>query len=138
MWLKGPWDLTIRGLGGRLRDALQHPLVLWEGPTSLRMVPYGPRTHYKHSSSGAAHMLSMLVYLFTYFCFLGLHPRQMEVPRPRVESELQPPAYVTATATPDPSHVCNLHHGSWQLRILNPQSEVRDQTHILMDPSQNG
>ena len=34
----------------------------------------------------------------------------MEVPRLGVESELQLPAYTTATATPDPSHVCNLHH----------------------------
>ena len=30
------------------------------------------------------------------------------------------------TATPDPSHVCNLHHGSWQHRILNPLNKVRD------------
>ena len=30
----------------------------------------------------------------------------MEVPGLGVESELQLPAYATATATPDPSHVC--------------------------------
>ena len=29
-------------------------------------------------------------------------------------------AYTTATATWDPSRVCNLHHGSWQCQILNP------------------
>ena len=28
------------------------------------------------------------IYLFIYFCFLGLHPRHMEVPRLGVESEL--------------------------------------------------
>ena len=31
--------------------------------------------------------------------------------------------------------VCNLHLSSWQCRILNPLSEVRDQTHILVDSS---
>ena len=60
---------------------------------------------------------------------------RMEVPRLGVESELQLLAYATATATPDPSHVCNLHHGSWQHWILIPLSEARDQIHHLMDPS---
>ena len=32
---------------------------------------------------------------------------------------LQPPAYATATATPDLSCVCNLYHSSWQHQILN-------------------
>ena len=45
-------------------------------------------------------------------------------------------AYTTATATPDPSCVFNLYHSSQQRRILNPLSEVRDQTCTLMDPSQ--
>lgn len=52
-----------------------------------------------------------------------------------VESELQLLAYITATATRDPSLVCDLHHGSWQRQILNPRSEARDRSHILMDPS---
>ena len=34
--------------------------------------------------------------------FLELHPRPMEAPRLGVESELQLPAYTTATATRDP------------------------------------
>ena len=34
----------------------------------------------------------------------------MEVARLGVESELQLPAYTTATALQGPSHVCNLHH----------------------------
>ena len=57
----------------------------------------------------------------------------MEVPRLGVESELEPPAYVTATATPGANHICDLHHSSQQLWILNPWSEARDQTHVLMD-----
>ena len=35
----------------------------------------------------------------------------------------------------DPSHVCDLYHNSRQRRILNPLSEARDQTYILMDTS---
>ena len=39
------------------------------------------------------------------------------------ESELQLPAYVTATGTRDPSYVLDLHHSSWQHWILNPLSK---------------
>ena len=60
----------------------------------------------------------------------------MEVPWLEVESELQLPAYATATAMPDLSGICNLHFSSWQHGILNALSEARDQTHILMDTSQ--
>ena len=49
----------------------------------------------------------------------------MEVPRLRVESELQLSAYTTATATPDLSYIYDLHHNSQQLQILNPLSEAR-------------
>ena len=59
----------------------------------------------------------------------------MEVPRLGVESELQLLARTTVTATQDPSHVCNLHHNSWQHWILNPLSEARDQTRVFMDTS---
>ena len=59
----------------------------------------------------------------------------MEVPGLGVESELQLPAYDTATETPDPSHVFNLHHSSRQLQILKPLSEARDRTHNLKDTS---
>ena len=49
----------------------------------------------------------------------------MEVPRLGVESELQLPTYATATATAtlDPSHLCDLLHSSQQR--LNPLSEAR-------------
>ena len=60
----------------------------------------------------------------------------MEVPRLGVESELQLPACTTATATPDLSHICNLHHSPRQCWILKPLSEVRDGTRILMGTSQ--
>ena len=73
---------------------------------------------------------------FFFLLFLGPLPRHMEVPRLGVESELQLLAYTTATAMPDPSHVWDLHHSSWQRRILNPLSEAGDQTSVLMDASQ--
>ena len=60
----------------------------------------------------------------------------MEVLRLGVELELQRLAYTTATATPDLSSICNLHHSLWQYLILNSLSEAKDQTHILMDTSQ--
>ena len=52
--------------------------------------------------------------------FLGPHPRHTE-PQP------QP--------TPNLSHVCNLHHTSWQCQILNPLNEARDRTRNLMSDS---
>ena len=49
--------------------------------------------------------------------------RHMKFPRLGVKSELQLLAYLTATATQDPS------------QLLNPLSDARDQTCILMDTS---
>ena len=57
----------------------------------------------------------------------------MEIPRLRIKLELQLPAYTTATAKPDPSHICKLYHSSQQHRILNQLSKARDQTCILTD-----
>ena len=60
----------------------------------------------------------------------------MEVPKLGFKLELQLLAYATAAATSDSSHVCDLHHSSWQCRILNPLSEARDQTRNLTVSSQ--
>ena len=82
--------------------------------------------------------MSFFFFLFVFFLggcfvFLGLYPRHMEVPRLGVELELQLPASTTATATQNLSCICEPHHSSWQYQILNPLSEARAQTHILMD-----
>lgn len=61
----------------------------------------------------------------------------MEVPRLGVKLKLQLPAYTIATATPDLSCICDIHHSSWQYQILNPLSKARDRTFVLMDTSQN-
>ena len=71
-----------------------------------------------------------------FFFFLRPLLRHMEVHRLGVMSELQLLAYATTTATPDLTHVCNLHHSLWQCGILNPLSEARDWTCTLMDTSQ--
>ena len=81
---------------------------------------------------------SDFIFLFYFFVFLpfpGPLPRHMEVPRPGVESELQPPAYARATATQDPSRVRNPHHSPQQRRNLNPLSKGRDRTRNPMAPS---
>ena len=69
------------------------------------------------------------------FIYLGPQPRHTEVPRLGVELELELLTYTTATAMPNLSRVFEL-HSSWQCRILNPPSEARHRTCILMDASQ--
>ena len=60
--------------------------------------------------------------LFVFFFFsLGPHSRHMEIPRLGVQSELQLLATVIATATPDPSSVCDLHHSApWVRQGIEP------------------
>ena len=57
---------------------------------------------------------------FLLFAFLQPHLQCMEVPRLGFESELQLPAYTTATAMPDLSRVCDLHHSSQQRKVHKP------------------
>ena len=59
----------------------------------------------------------------------------MEVSGLGAESELQLPAYTTAIAMQNLSHICDLHHSSQQCWILNLLSKARDRTHNLMVPS---
>ena len=78
----------------------------------------------------------VLFFVCLFLSFLVSHPWHMEVPRLGVESELQPLAYTAATAIPDLRPNCNLCHSSGQCQILNPLSEARDGTCVLMDASQ--
>ena len=59
----------------------------------------------------------------------------MEVPKLGAQLELQLPAYATAIAMQDLSHICDLHHSSLQNQILNPLSKTREQIWVLMDTS---
>ena len=102
-------------------------------PTSSPMLVIFRRTRFQ----GCKERLSLL-WGFCFFVFFPFRaaPRHMEAPRLGAESEPLPLAYTTATATPDLSLVCNLHHGSWQHWIFNPLREARDRTHNLMAASQ--
>ena len=79
--------------------------------------------------------LFSIITFFSFFYFLGPHPQHVKVPRLGAKSELQLPAYATATAIRDLSHVCDLHHSPRKCWMLNPLSGARGQTHNLMVPS---
>ena len=74
-----------------------------------------------------------LSFLPPFFLFLWLHLWHMEFPRLGVKLEGQWPVYTTATAIPDPSHICSLQHKSLQRRILNPLSKAKNWTCLFMD-----
>ena len=73
----------------------------------------------------------LVFYLIFTFCLFRAAPAAYGGSQAGVESELQSQAYPRATATSDPSCVCDLHHSSRQRQILNSLSEVSDQTCIL-------
>ena len=75
-----------------------------------------------------------ILFFFSFF-FHILNLWHMEIPSLGVKSELQLLANTTATVMPYSSQICELQHSSQQCQILNPLSEARDQTHILMDTS---
>jgi len=59
------------------------------------------------------------------FVFLWPNLQRMKVPRRGVEPELHLPAYTTARAKLDPSHIGALRHSLQQRGILNPLSDAR-------------
>ena len=61
-----------------------------------------------------------IFFLFFFFFFLIFRATLTTygVSRLGIELELQLPAYTIATATPDPSCICSLHHSSQQCWIL--------------------
>ena len=144
-------DLALLWLCCRLVATLIQPLA-WEPPyaagTAQEMAKRQNKTetkpkclqhppHHRNVSCckgrflGPPYIASGLLFFF----FLGPYPWHVEVPRLEVKSELQLLAYATATATRDPSCICDLHHRSRQCQILNPLSEARDRSHNLMVPS---
>ena len=62
----------------------------------------------------------MFLSLF-FFSLFRVHSRHLEVPRLGAESELQSPAYATASAKPDLSCVCDRYHNSGQHGIPGPR-----------------
>ena len=74
--------------------------------------------------------LTLLFLSFIFYLFIILFRAA-----PRAYGHFQDWGQITATATLDLSHVCNLHQSSWQGQILNPRSKARDRIPVLMDTS---
>ena len=67
------------------------------------------------------HKVTVLAWVYKHsfsVCFFKATPEPHESSQAGTESELQLPVYTTATATPDPSHICDLHHSLRQRWIL--------------------
>ena len=136
------WHIQVPGPGIRSKPQLQlsarsfNPLCRTRDRTWVLVLQ---RCHQSHCTTAGTPNFTFkkkkFIFYF-YFLLFRASPRHMEVPRPGVQWELQLTAYTTAAAMPDPSRVCDLHHSSRQCQILNPMSEARDQTHILMDSCQ--
>ena len=63
---------------------------------------------------------SLVHSFFPFLFFVRLHLLHIEVPGLGVKLEIQLPAYITATATLDLNHICDLHLSLQQRHILNP------------------
>ena len=117
-------------LSGQFRSRTQICLALKPGPFPLHLTT-------SHMCYIDIHFHTFLFYFSLFLFFLGRDLWPMEVPRLVVESKLQLPAYTTAIAGPDPSHICDLHLSSARsnARSFNLLIKARDWTCILMDTS---
>ena len=86
------------------------------------------RTELRNRVNFAEVISQEICYLFIYLCLFRAAPAAYGV------SQARDLIGATATATWDPSCVCDLHHSSRQCWILNPLSEARGQTCNLMVP----
>ena len=85
----------------------------------------------KHNFLPSVEYLGLFFCLFVcfvlfFFGFLGPHLQHMDVPRQRIDSELQLLAYTTATAMQGLSCVCAPHRSLQQYWIPDPLSKARD------------
>ena len=78
--------------------------------TSLQPVGIGqPAIFALSNSNHSVKNIIIIVIIIIILVFLGPHLQHMDIPRLGIESEMQLPAYTTATAMakPDPSHTCS-------------------------------
>ena len=68
---------------------------------------------------------------FLFFLPFRAAPEAYGSSQTRGRLELQLSGCATATATWDLSHICDLHHSSWQGQVFHPLSEARDWTCIF-------
>ena len=71
-------------------------------------------------------------FLFLFVFLVRLYLQQMEIPRPGFKSELELPALVTATATWNPSCICDLYHSSGQMPDPLSKAEEMEPTSSWM------
>ena len=132
-WVKGSSVAVSCGVGCRQSS---DPMLLWLWCRPAAVPPIQPLAWEPPYATGSGPRKGKkTIYIYITIYFLGPHLQHMKVPRLGVYLELQLLAYTRATATSDPSRVCDLHHSSWQRQILSPLSEARDGTCNLMVPS---
>ena len=91
----------------------------------------GARARRERNGKGLGNVLHELALFKKIFFKATLTAYGSSQARGRIGATLR--VYITPTATWDLSLICDLHHRSWQHRILNPLSEARGRTRILMD-----
>ena len=97
----------------------------------IREIPIKIISNYQNGKDIKVYFTLPLTIESLYFCFFKGHT--CSIWKLGVKLELQLPAYTTAIAMRDPSHICDLHHSSRQCQILNPLSEARDQTYVFLN-----
>ena len=90
---------------------------IWMKRSRLFSLPCHGRWSWFPSICFKLQQVDHFIYLFF---FLSPHLQHLAVPGLGVESELQLPAYTTATAVQDLSRICDLCCSFGQRRILNP------------------
>ena len=75
------------------------------------------------------------IFFFFFFLLFSAAPTAYGSSQVRGQIGAAVPAYMTAHSHATSKPNCDLHHSSQQLRILDPLSEARDRTLILMDAS---
>ena len=116
-------SITVKA-GSTAGKGTDNPFSTW---TFASRLPFFTSVNFNSSQKKSLLFLSFPhLFYFLSFVFLGPHLQHIEVPRQGVQLELLLLAYARATAMPYPSHVCDIHHSSWQCQILNPLSKARD------------
>ena len=73
------------------------------------------------------------IYSFCLFCLFRVAPAAYRSSQARGQIRAVAAGLHHSHSNSGSSHVCRLHHSSRQHRIVNPLSEARDRTCILMD-----
>ena len=119
----GGFKKTSSWVGGR---GARHTVI-----NSMNLYRHAPKRNQLRSSARYFHIFTSFFFFFVFLSFF----RVVSMAHGGSQTGDLIGAVATATAMPDLSRDCDLHHSSWQCRILNPLGEVRDQTYNLVVPS---